>query len=145
MAKRMYFKGSTDGSSPVYRQFLVNDTQTIYKGDIVVISTAKASIAADNPDAGTVLGVSNTDIVTTTATATDIITVDINPNAIYSMAFDGTATPAVGSKYDLYTAANVFDADDTTDGFICVVGNVGKPSGRADVTLSNRVFSAIVT
>jgi hypothetical protein len=140
MAKRIYYKGSLDGSAPVYRYFPVNDNQTIYKGDIVVLNTNKVTLAADNPDAGTVLGVSNTDIVTTTAAATDLIAVDINPNSIYSMAYSGNATPSIDAAYDLATPGNVFDADDTDNGFIIVVGNVNKPTGRADVILSNRAF-----
>jgi hypothetical protein len=138
MAKRLKYKGSLNGTAPVYRYFPVNDSQTIYAGDIVVLATNKASIGADAAAAGTVLGVSNTDIVTTTATAADIIAVDINPASIYEMQHSGTATPAIGNKYDVATAAYIFDSDDTTDGFIQVVGNV--TSTDADVILCNRVF-----
>ena len=47
MARRLVFKGSLNGTSPIYRYFPVNDSQTIYAGDIVILSNGKASIGAD--------------------------------------------------------------------------------------------------
>jgi len=140
MAKRLVYKGSLNGTAPVYRYFPVNNSQTIHAGDIVVLSSNKVSIAADAAAVGTVLGVSNTDIVTTTATAKDVIAVDINPASIYEMAYEGTGTPAIGNKYDLGTAAYTFDVTDTTGGYIQVVGNVDTTNKIADVILCNRVF-----
>jgi hypothetical protein len=104
------------------------------------LATNKASIAADAAAAGTVLGVSNTDIVTTTATASDLVAVDVNPASIYEMTYTGSATPAIGNKYDMGTAAYQFDSDDTTGGYIQVVGNVDTTNKTADVILCNRVF-----
>ena len=140
MAKRLVFKGSLNGTSPIYRYFPVNDSQTIYAGDIVILSNGKASIGADAASAGTVLGVSNTDIVTTTAAATDIIAVDINPASIYEISYTGTGTPAIGTKYDMGTAAYEFDVADTSGGYIQVVGNVDTTAKTADVILCSRVF-----
>lgn len=140
MARRLVYKGSLDGSAPVYREFAVNDTQTIYAGDIVQLDTNKASIAADAQAAGTVLGVAAEDIVTTTATAADVIKVDINPNSIYEAAYEGSATPAVGDKHDIGTAAYTIDADDTTDGYVQVV-SVDSDNSLVDVILTNRVFT----
>lgn len=140
MAKRLVYKGSLNGTSPIYKEFPVNDSQTIYAGDIVVLDTNKVSIAADGAAAGTVLGVAATDIVTTTATDEDVILVDVNPASIYQAPYTGTATPAIGNKYDLGTAAYEVDADDTTDGFIQVVGNVDTTNKTCDVILCNRVF-----
>jgi len=137
---RAKYKGSLDGSSPVYRFFPVNDSQTIYPGDIVVLSSNKASIAADAASTGTVLGVSNTSIVTTTATASDIIAVDINPMSIYEMSYTGAGTVAIGNKYDMGAAAYQFDSADTTGGYIQVVGNIDTTNKIADVILNNRVF-----
>ncbi len=138
MARRLVFKGSLNGTSPIYRYFPVNDNQTIYAGDIVILDTGKASIGADAATA--VLGVSNTDIVTTTAAATDIIAVDINPASIYEISYTGTGTPAIGTKYDMGTAAYEFDVADTTNGYIQVVGNIDTTNKVADVILCNRVF-----
>lgn len=138
MARRLVFKGSLNGTSPIYRYFPVNDSQTIYAGDIVILSNGKASIGADAATA--VLGVSNTDIVTTTAAATDIIAVDINPASIYEISYTGTGTPAIGTKYDMGTAAYEFDVADTTNGYIQVVGNIDTMNKVADVILCNRVF-----
>lgn len=138
MARRLVFKGSLNGTSPIYRYFPVNDSQTIYAGDIVILSNGKASIGADAATA--VLGVSNTDIVTTTAAATDIIAVDINPASIYEISYTGTGTPVIGTKYDMGTAAYEFDVADTTNGYIQVVGNIDTTNKVADVILCNRVF-----
>ena len=138
MARRLVFKGSLNGTSPIYRYFPVNDSQTIYAGDIVILSNGKVSIGADAATA--VLGVSNTDIVTTTAAATDIIAVDINPASIYEISYTGTGTPAIGTKYDMGTAAYEFDVADTSGGYIQVVGNVDTTAKTADVILCSRVF-----
>lgn len=140
MTQRLKYKGSLNGTGPILKEFPVNDSQTIFSGDIVVLSSNKASIAADAASAGTVLGVSNTDIVTTTATAADVILVDVNPASIYRSTYTGSATPAIGNKYDMGTAAYQFDSDDTTGGFIQVVGNVDTTATEADVILNNRVF-----
>lgn len=141
MSVRIKYKGSLDGSAPIYKQILVNDNQTIFSGDITVLSTNKASIAADAAAAGTVLGVSATSIVTTTATADDSILYDANPNSIYRMNYTGSA-PSIGMKYDLGAAAYQFDTADTTGGWIQVVGNVDDTDKFADVILTNRVFGA---
>lgn len=140
---RLRYKGSLNGTGPILREFPVNNSQTIKVGDIVVLSSGKASIAADAPAAGTVLGVSNTDITTTTATPNDVILVDINPASIYRAGYIGSATPAIGNKYDLGAAAYQFDVDDTTGGWIQVVGNIDTVEKEADVILTNRVFGAI--
>jgi hypothetical protein len=138
VARRLVYKGSLNGTPQIFREFPVNDSQTLYRGDVIALSSNKCSAAADAAGAGTVLGVSNTDIVTTTATATDLILVDINPASIYEIIHTGTATPVIGSKYDFATAPYTMDSDDTTGGFIQVVG--GVTTTTADVILTNRVF-----
>lgn len=142
MAKFFVYKGSLDGSAPIYREFPVNDNQTIKAGYVVVLASNKVSAAADAAAAGTVLGVAVTDKTTTIATAADKVLVDINPNSIYSAPYIGVATPAIGNKYDLGATAGEFDADDTTGGYIQVVNNVDTAAKRADVILTNRVFGA---
>lgn len=140
MAQRLKVKGSLNGTGPIYREFPVNDTQTIYEGDIVVLATNKVSIAADAAAAGTVLGVAASSIVTTTATAADVIKVDINPASIYRSTYTGTATPGIGNKYDMGTAAYQFDSDDTTGGYIQIIGSIDSTNKEADVILTNRVY-----
>lgn len=143
MAVRIKYKGSLDGSSPIYKEFPVNINQAIQCGDIVVMTGNKASLAADAAGAGTVLGVAAGPIVTGgTVTAADKILVDVNPNSIYRMGYIGAATPTIGTKYDLGDAAYQFDADDTTGGFIQVEANIDKTLKMADVILTNRVFGA---
>lgn len=140
MVKRAYVSGSLNGTGPILKEFPVADSQTIYSGDIVILDTGEAKIATDAASAGTVIGVSNTDIVTTTATAADVIKVDVNPATVYRMSYIGSATPAIGAKYDMGAAAYQFDADDTTGGYIQVVGNIDTVNKTADVILCNRVF-----
>jgi hypothetical protein len=143
---RMKYAGSLNGTGPIYREFQVNDSQTIYKGDMVILDTNKASIATYAASAGTVLGVSATDIVTTTAADTDIIKVDINPGSVYEVPITGTAgSVAVGNKYDMGTAAYQLDADDTTDGYIQVLPQYDGSAYNTDKTtayaiICNRVY-----
>lgn len=141
MTRRIVYRSSLNGTGQILREFPVNASQTIERGDIVVLATNKASIAADAAAAGTVLGVSDTDIETTASpAATDVIKVDVNPASIYRMKYTGAGTVAIGNKYDLSTAAYAFDSADTTDGWIQVVGNIDTDAMEADVILCNRVF-----
>lgn len=140
MTRRAVYRGSLNGTGQILREFPVADSQTIYRGDIVILDTGEAKIATDAASAGTVIGVSNTDIVTTTATAEDVIKVDINPASIFRMSYIGSATPVIGAKYDMGAAAYQFDADDTTGGYIQVVGNIDTTAKEADVILCGRLF-----
>lgn len=144
MARRLVYVGSLNGTGPIYKPFQVNDSQTIARGDVVVLSSNKASVAADAASAGTVLGVSNTAITTTTATTDDIIYVDVNPASIYEAAYTGTA-PVVGNKYDFGTAPYTVDGDDTTGGFLQVVpmpdgSGADSTNGICHIILCNRVY-----
>lgn len=142
MTKRLVYRGSLNGTGQILKPFLVNASQTIYRGDIVVFSAGKASIAADAASAGTVIGVSDTDIATGAQVGNDdVILVDVNPASIYRAPYTGNATPVVGTKYDLGTAAYEFDSDDTTGGYIQVVGNVDAVAKEADVLICNRAFT----
>ena len=142
MAVRAVYAGSLDGTGPIYKEIAVNANQTINEGDIVILSGGKASIAADAASTGTVLGVSNTSITTGgSVTADDVIKVDVNPNSLYRMSYIGSATPVIGTKYDLGAAAYQFDTDDTTGGFIQVVEKVDTTNKNAVVLLCNRVFT----
>lgn len=142
MAVRAVYAGSLNGTGPIYKEFPVNTNQTIQDGEIVVLSGGKASKAAAAASAGTVLGVSNTSITTGGAvTEDDVIKVDVNPNSLYRMSYIGSATPVIGTKYDLGAAAYQFDADDTTDGYIQVVEKLDTTNKTAVVLLCNRVFT----
>lgn len=146
MARRLVYKGSLNGTGPVYRMFPVADNQTIYAGDVVVLSTGKAAIAADAASAGTVIGVANADIVTTTAGADDIIPVDINPASIYEAPYDGALTSVlVGDALDMHTAAYKVDATDESGGYFQVLpqpdGSVANTTkGTVDVLLKGRLY-----
>lgn len=142
MPRRLVYKGSLNGTGQILREFPVAASQTIKRGDIVVLDTGKVKIAGDAASAGTVVGVADSDIVTgAQVSAADVILVDINPASIFRAPYTGSATPAIGVKYDLGAAAYEFDADDSTGGFIQVVGNVDTVAKEADVLICNRVFT----
>lgn len=139
MARRLVYKGSLNGTAPIYKEFKVNDTQTLYEGDVVVFSSNKISAAADAAAAGTVAGVCATPITTTTATDTDVVKVDVNPESIYSIIYTGTA-PTIGTKYDFGTAPYTLDGDDTTGGFLQVIGYPNTTALLVDILVTNRTF-----
>lgn len=127
MARRMVYRGSNDGSSPILRQVPVNASQVILKGSIVVESTGKASVAASGAAEGTVIGVAAQDYTTSSSvTDKDVILVDVSPNAIYEVPTKGTtktkvAQSDIGKVFDVSNAYTA-DLDKTTDGFLKVVG-----------------------
>lgn len=96
--------------------------------------------------AGTVIGVANADIVTTTAGADDIIPVDINPASIYEAPYNGSLTSvAVGDALDMYTAAYKVNAEDENGGYFQVLpqpdGSVANTTkGTVDVLLKGRLY-----
>jgi hypothetical protein len=143
---RLKYKGSLNGTGPVLKVFQVADNQTIYAGDVVVLSSGQAAIAAEGAAAGTVIGVSNTDITTTTAAATDVIKVDVNPASIYEAPYDGALTSVlVGDALDMHTAAYKVDATDEDGGYFQVVpqpdGSVANTTaGTIDVLLKGRLY-----
>jgi len=128
--KNMIFAGSIDGSAPVIRNWPVNVSQTIVKDSILVVSSGKASVAAEAAAAGTVLGVARTAKTSGTAVdADDIVEVDVNPNTLYRLGFSGAtkttlARTDVGSLFDL-TSSNAYtvDLDDTANGFLEYYGD----------------------
>jgi len=129
-----------DGSGPHVQEFLVNDTQTILRGYILQLTGGKVSVAGDAQGAGTVAGVALEDITTTTATASDKVLVDTNPNTVYKALYttSGSTDCAVGSSYDLGANAGVVDADDTTGGYIKCVKSLDTTNNYAEFVISNR-------
>ena len=110
------------------------------------MDAGKAVIAAAGASAGTVIGVSNTDIVTTTAAATDVIKVDVNPASIYEAPYDGSLdNVAIGDALDMKTAAYIVNAADEEGGYFQVVpqpdGSVANTTaGTIDVLLKGRLY-----
>lgn len=123
MAKR---KGSTNSTEAQLRQFPVANNQTIKKGDPLVLSSGKVAKAGAAVTAG-FLGFAVEAITTTTATADDVILVDINPASIYEMKYVGTtktsvAVTDIGSAFDFKPASDAIDLDDVTDAYFIVLG-----------------------
>lgn len=127
------------GHGQVPMTFLVNDSQTIEAGDILQITGGKVSVAGDAQAAGTVAGVAMEAITTVTAGDDDKIAVDVNPFTVYKADFTGSGTPAIGTSYDLSDDPGIFDADDSTEGYIRVIGNVDTTADTADVLVCNRM------
>lgn len=141
----MVYRGSTNGTSPIYKRVPVNASQTIYKGSIVVKSTGKASAAADAASAGTVWGVAAEDITTgVSVTAADTVLIDVNPASIYEMPFLTSGTKKsfddedIGTLFDLGADAYTLDPDDTTGGFLELV-DYNNQRIVASVLIANRV------
>lgn len=137
----MKYAGSINGTPQVFKEWCVNDSQTITIGDIVVVASGKISKASDGATAGTIAGVAMEAITTTTATVADKIKVDVNPASLYRMDYKtGTKTSLVdtdiGTKFDLGDNAQSVDLDDTTGGFCLYRGN-------ADNEADNGVFQIL--
>lgn len=129
MARRMVYRGSNDGSSPIYREVPVNINQTILKGSIVVKDTGKASVGAAAAAAGAVWGIAAEDKTTGAAvTAEDMVLIDVNPNSVYEMPHNtaGTKTSLtksdIGTVFDLGANAYTANLDDVTGGFLECTG-----------------------
>ncbi|PWV90258.1 hypothetical protein DFQ01_14434 [Paenibacillus cellulosilyticus] len=145
MVRRMVYHGSNNGTSPIYRQVPVNASQTIVKGSIVVKTSGKASVAGQAAAAGTVWGVA-AEAKTTggSVTASDVVTIDVNPDSIYEIPFatGGTKTSFtasdIGTVFDLGSNAYTLNPDDTTGGYLEVTG-LPTPGS----TTRNTVFALI--
>lgn len=105
----------------------VNINQTIAIGDLLVISSGKASVAAAAPTAATVLGVA-TSAITTGGTVTAADTVFYEPirgrrvRAKYTGSSKTSLTDAdLGTTFDLSDKVTV-NLDDTTGGICVAVG-----------------------
>ncbi len=137
------YKGSLNGTAPIYKKILVGDSQTLKQGYAVVLTSNKAVAAADSAAAGTVLGIINNDITTgVSAGDDDFGYVDENPSSIYNVPYDGSATPAIGAKYNFHSSGTPYtlDSDDTTTAVLQVIGYPNTTAKTVDVILCNRVF-----
>lgn len=147
MARRGVYKGSTDGSGPILKQFPVNASQTILAGSVVVLATGKASVAAAAAAAGTVLGVAYQDYTTGgSVTAADVIKVDINPNSIYEFPYSGSTKTSLtdsdkGTQFDLGANAFTVNLDDTTGGYFMCVG-YNNTRKTIDANIQHRVMNS---
>jgi hypothetical protein len=132
MAKNMVYKGSTDGTFQKVESWLVNASQTITKGNFLINSSAKASVAAASLAAKSIIGVSLHAITTGVAvTDTDRVLVDVNPNSIYEMDYTGSA-PTQGSAYDLSDKITL-NQGDTSPAAISVIAAPDTANTRCKV------------
>lgn len=144
--RRAVYKGSLDGSTPILKLFTVAASQDIKGGELVVLSSNKVAKAAAAAGAGTVLGIAYSNAVTGVSVgADDTILVDVNPNSIYEFMYEGTVKTSLTNEdhskaFDLGSNAWTINLDDTTDGYLIVVGH-DNDQKIADVLIDNRWYS----
>lgn len=115
-------RDSGKGVAPVDR-IRVNDSQTIVAGDLLIMSTKKASKAGAAAAANTILGVAAESITTTTATDADIIRYyPAQSDMVWRVQYLTTGTKTSFTDADLHTDYDVdantkINPDDTTGGF----------------------------
>lgn len=111
---------------PTARKILVNDSQTLVVGDLLIVSSGKASKAAEAVSDDTILGIATSNITTTTATTSDFIEyIPIFPDMLFRVTYTGSsktslaATDLQATAFDI-TTAHKLDLDDTTGGIMYV-------------------------
>jgi hypothetical protein len=116
------------GVAPV-EEIRVNDTQTLVPGYLLIMSTKKASKSGAAPAADTVLGVAVNSVTTTTATDADKIRyIPVQPDMVWRVQYltSGTKTSFTDADlhttYDINATSHKLDPDDTTGGFLELVG-----------------------
>ena len=113
---------------PIVVNINVADSQTINVGDLLQINAtsklAEAAVAAST----TIVGIANTAITTTTATATDIVSVTLVRREVVRMAVSQAGTKKTFATTDKYLTAydllnkTTIAPDDTTGGMCYVQG-----------------------
>ena len=128
----MTYKGSVDGSHQKYEEWLVNTSQTITAGSLVVANTGKLTAAAAGFSTNSIVGVAVSAITTGgSVTADDKILVDVNPNSIYEMTYTAS-DPTQGTAYDISNAITL-NQDDTSPAGIKVLKVVDTTAKRCNV------------
>lgn len=113
---------------PIVVNINVADSQTINVGDLLQINAtsklAEVAVAAST----TIVGIANTAITTTTATATDIVSVTLIRREVVRMAVSQAGTKKTFATTDKYLTAydllnkTTIAPDDTTGGMCYVQG-----------------------
>lgn len=104
----------SDGKNPRVIPFTIG-TGGCSRGDLLVLSGTTAVKAAAAPSAATILGIACGDYSASGAGQIELI-----DDHFITAAYTGTATPAIGTVYDL-TDQKTVNTDDTTGGcFVCL-------------------------
>lgn len=130
---------ATDTNVPiVVGGLLVADSQTIVAGDLVQINGTSHKVEAAAAASTTIIGIANGDITTTTATASDTLSVTLVRNQVVRIAYTTGGTKTSFSQTDLYTTAfdlsdkTTVNPDDTTGG-MCYVQAYDNTQHTVDV------------
>lgn len=148
MAFDFEYKRSLDHTQPMVEKVHVAASQTIKAGMLLVVSSGRAAKAAAAASAGTVLGIALADITTGLSVGDDdqIPVLILNSKSVIRCKYIGslktslTAADKFGTAFDIAvdgtSGAQTLNLDDTTDGFLKVVG-YNNTAGTADVVVKD--------
>lgn len=117
---------TSDNVPVVVGGILVADSQTIKAGDLVQINGTSRKLEAAVAASTTIAGIANHDITTTTATASDVLSITKVRGQVIRLAVDQTGTKKTFAQTDAYTTAfdlkdkKSVNPDDTTGGMLYV-------------------------
>lgn len=130
---------ATDTNVPiVIGGLLVDDNQTITAGDLVQIDATSRKVKSAVAASATIVGIANQSITTTTATASDTISVTLVRNQVVRIPFYTGGSKTSFAQTDLYTTAydlrnsNQVNPDDTTGG-MCYIQAYDNTNDTVDV------------
>lgn len=140
-----WLKNLFEGQVPTYRRVKVGLNQTITAGDVLAVSGGYAVVAAAGAAAGTILGVAEEAVTSTTAGVKDV-RVNVSPYGVFEVNYTGATktfladTDLYDTAFDLNATADGINLDDTLGGFCRVIGydNIKK---TAHVIIGNRLFA----
>lgn len=121
---------------------LVADSQTINVGDLIQINSSSRKAEVAVAASTTIIGIANNAITTTTATATDVVSITKVRGQVVRMAVDQTGTKKTFAQTDAYTTAfdlkdkKSINPDDTTGG-MCYVQAWDNTANTVDVIFAD--------
>lgn len=129
---------TTDTNVPIVVHIPIGDSQTINVGDLVQIDATSRKGVVAVAASTTIVGIAQSQITTTTATAKDVIPVALVRGQVVRLAVDQTgtkktfaATDKFTTLYDLKDKLSV-NPDDTTGG-MCAVQDFDNTQHTVDV------------
>lgn len=112
----MAFKLVETTTEPVLRKFYVTDSEAIAVGQALKFSSGRLTSVGD---ATAVAAIATHAVTAGTDQTCYVILVD--PTQVWECTYTGTATPTIGTAYDMYTGDAGIDSDDSTGGAFTVI------------------------